>query len=126
MRLLSVDTGTKRTGVAFADTDMGIPLPLDTLHHTSVDDLLTQLETILHARNVDRVVVGLPLLPSGSSGSQVDFARDVANGLTEKGFEIVFLDERFTTIESREIDPDAAAASKILAIYLDQFAKGKI
>ncbi len=119
MRYLSLDIGTRRTGVAYLDTDVGIPLPLETIHHTSVTQLLASVKTIIAARGVTEVVVGMPLLPSGDEGSQATFVKSVAEKIEESGLAVRFVDERYTTPRAgnREGggDGDATAACQILA-----------
>lgn len=131
MRLLSLDIGLRRTGVAFFDDATGIPLPLDTLRHASVGELLTQLSDILTSRRIEKIIVGLPLLPSGDEGAQVAEVRGVAQKLEEKGYQIVFVDERYTTPRSGaslrqakhappRSDGDAAAACEILRTFVEK------
>lgn len=126
MRFLALDIGTRHTGVAYMDEDVGIPLPLDTIHHTKNTELLERVLAIVTERKVNRVIVGLPLLLSGAGGSQSTYVRGVAGELQKKGLEVVLLDERYTTHSSavqnsregsRGHDPDAAAACALLASY---------
>jgi putative Holliday junction resolvase len=85
MRILALDVGNRRTGVAFLDDAVGIPLPLDTLMHQSMEELLPQIEQILTSRSVDRVIVGLPRLPSGEEGSQAGVSRSVGEKNRREG-----------------------------------------
>lgn len=113
-RTLALDIGTKRTGVAFLDEVTGIPLPLDTIAHTSVEELVAAVHRILGERKIDRLIVGLPLLPSGAEGSQARFVRSVASKLSSLSLPVEFKDERYTTPRSKASDPDAAAACNLL------------
>jgi len=113
-RLLALDIGTKRTGVAYLDEDTGVPLPLATIHHASVEALLLQIATLVHERNIDRLIVGFPLLPSGQEGAQSDFVRSVAEQLEERGWPVTLKDERYTTPRGKSADPDAIAALNLL------------
>ena len=75
------------------------------------------------------LVVGLPLLPGGTEGSQAELTRRSVEPLREKGVEVHFVDERYTTQRSREVGPrkasknpppedlNAAAACQILEIF---------
>ena len=128
MRFLALDIGTRRTGVAFLDTDTGIPLPLDTIHHSSSEELLKRVDEIAKARSIDRLIIGLPLLLSGEEGSQSGYVRDVAAALGKHGWQIAFVDERYTTDrkgkgsrgdseKSIEYDRDAAAACALLVSF---------
>ena len=123
MRYLSLDVGTRRTGVAYLDSDTGIPLPLDTLTHLSENELVEAVMEILRLRKIDRVIVGLPLLPSGDEGAQTSVSRSIGDAIAAKGVAVQYRDERYTTasgkahkhtVSQSEFDGDAAAACELL------------
>lgn len=117
MRTLGLDIGLRRTGVAFADADIGIPFPLDTIIAQTKEEMIEQVEMIARERKVDRIIVGLPLLPSGDEGSQSAYVRSCAEDLSALGFAIDFIDERYTTSDSKDYDGDARAACLLLQTY---------
>ena len=128
MRFLAFDIGTRRTGVAFLDTSVGIPLPLDTLHHTSVDVLLPLIIALIDQRKAERIIIGLPLLPSGAHGSQSEVSKGVGTQLLARGLDVEYVDERYTTprnsdhkhtIPTRNLDGDASAACALLSGKID-------
>jgi len=114
MRLLALDIGKRRTGVAFFDEATGVPLPLDTLTHTSTDELLTLIETLVRERKIDRLIVGLPLLPSGKDGAQSEYVRSVAESLKERGMAVSLMDERYSNPTDSTKNRDAYAAWNLL------------
>ena len=126
MRYLALDIGTKRTGVAYGDDDVGIALALPTLTHNSMEELQEHVRALVKERRIDRLVVGLPLLPGGTEGSQATLVREAAAPLQSEGISVDFIDERHTTSKkpkrrSRKHapdiprgDPDSVAASQIL------------
>ncbi len=127
MHFLALDIGTKRTGVAYCDEDVGIPFPLETIKASSRGAWLERVLALVTERKIDRVFVGLPRLPSGAEGSQAGIVREYTDLLEERGISVVFVDERYTTprkskmakerdIPERETDADAAAACEILRI----------
>lgn len=118
MKILSLDIGTRHTGVAFADEENGIPLAQDTIEHGTVEELAQSVEKIIDEKKVEHLVLGLPLLPSGEEGAQVQFVRSVADKLKESGIGITFIDERYTTPATGDNDENTAAACALLAIYL--------
>ncbi len=120
MRLLALDIGMKRTGIAFVDTANDVVLPLDTIVADDADTMIENVIAIVKERKVEQVIVGLPLLPSGEEGSQTDYVRSCANTLSESGVEVSFLDERYTTSKSQDFDGDARAACELLAMYLQR------
>ena len=119
-RVLALDIGLRKTGVAFGDTETGIPLPLPTVTHGSDEELQEALLVILQDKQVDQIVCGLPLLPSGDEGEQAAQVRDCISRLQLGEIPVQFLDERYTTPISSS-DPDAEAASALLSVYLEQY-----
>lgn len=113
-RLLALDIGTKRTGVAFLDEEVNIPLPLSTLHHTDTEELLSQVSSLITERRIDELIVGLPLLPSGAEGAQARLVRAVAQQMQSRGWRVTLKDERYTTPRGKTADPDAIAALNLL------------
>ncbi|MCA9371029.1 MAG: Holliday junction resolvase RuvX [Candidatus Peregrinibacteria bacterium] len=119
MRLLGLDVGTRKTGVAFGSTDDGIVFSLPTISHVSEDQLSTALLSLISEKSIDEVVLGLPLLPSGEEGAQASVVRSLFDRLRIEGISCHLLDERYTTPTRTDIDPDAASACEIVNIWLD-------
>jgi putative Holliday junction resolvase len=126
MRLLALDIGNRRTGIAYLDEDVGVPLPLTTLTHKTPEELLPQIEAMIRERKIDRVIIGLPRLLDGTEGTQAGLTRAVAEQIKAFGVEIRFVDERYTSPQIRTkkalrhspppsaYDGDAAAACAFL------------
>jgi putative Holliday junction resolvase len=120
MGLLALDIGTKKTGVAFGEMKSGIVVALDTIRHSSIDDLVHAVQIIIQARRIKQLVIGLPRLLDGHEGSQADFVRTTAEQLRHQtGLPIEFIDERYTNSGPDRAD-DAGAACAILSVFLDQ------
>lgn len=127
-RVLALDVGTKRIGIAVSDELRMIAQPHSTVKRgkSAVPQILA-LVSELQAR---RIVVGLPLRLDGGEGDQAADARRFAAKLATQapGTEIVLWDERLTTVEAKErmqsggrkqkYDIDAVAAAVILESYL--------
>lgn len=120
MKLLALDVGERRTGVAFFDPAIDFVIPLDTIHHHNEGELVDAAEAVLQQRGVKNVVVGLPLLLSGIEGSQAKFAKGVGALLVARGFDVAYIDERFTTDRQHPGDGDAKAACIVLNTYLQR------
>lgn len=123
MNILSLDIGTKRTGLAFANTDVQVPLALATLVQDSSTIWLEAILHIIQTKHITTVVVGLPLLPSGEVGSQAKFVQkriQQLQVLLPTTVTVEFIDERYTSFHELELDQDAASATKILQIWLDK------
>lgn len=128
MQYLALDIGRKHTGVAYADSVLNVPVPLETLHHDTVEELVNEVSLLVSERNSEKVIVGLPLLSHGVEGKQVQFTRDVLDCLRTAcpacSFEV--LDERWTdknTLLEKEGDPHAHAAVKLLSVFLSRSGK---
>lgn len=133
-RLLGVDWGERRIGLALSDETQTLAQPLATLTRRTgrrfpMKDFLTQLER----HQVTGVVVGLPLEASGDEGEPARAARALAEDIARRsGRPVELVDERFTTArvrravhemggrtEGRAGDVDALAATLLLQHYLD-------
>lgn len=132
-RVVGVDVGTKRVGVAIAD-----PLQLFAKPHGtfSPDEALDTLRSLDEDEGVDLVVVGWPLTEGGAEGEAVEMVADYVERIENVlgGVEVVRRDERFTSEIAKDLlrdagvkQPgrydkgrvDAAAAAVILQDYLN-------
>jgi len=100
MRILALDLGEKRIGVAITDA-LGLTAQgLKTVQRTSDEVALTAIEAVLTEHDVTRIVVGLPLNMSGSDSQQTQAVRQFEAKLKKrfrKRAEIVYWDERLST-----------------------------
>jgi putative Holliday junction resolvase len=133
MRLLGIDYGMKRIGIALSDPQGTMALPFDTILVRSDGSHIKAIHEIVDAYQVDKVVVGLPFNMNGSLGTAGDEVIRWGKQLeTALGLPVVFWDERLTTSEAHEIltnmkvkgkrrkrSVDKIAASIILKGYLD-------
>ena len=120
MNVLSIDIGMRRTGLAFASSETGVPVALTTLRHGKTEDLIAYVRKLAAEKSIDLVVCGLPLLLSGEEGSQCSFVRSIVYLLQKSGLTVTLLDERYTTVTQRGVDGDAAAACQLLLTYIER------
>ncbi len=126
LKILGVDYGKKRVGLAVGDTELKIAVPKDVLRNDR--RLLTRIEEIVRRGNFERIVVGLPLTPSGREGERAKEVKDFVSKLRERlpDLDIILWDERYTTQEAlRRVSGkkdrsmvDAISAQIILEEYL--------
>lgn len=132
MKILAVDYGEARTGLAVCDPGELLASPVRTISHW--DPETAAAETVKTARETgaERIVVGHPLNMDGSAGERAQACRDFAALLEEKsGLPVVLWDERGTTVtaarylnatdtrgKKRKKVIDAVAATIILESYL--------
>ncbi len=123
MKVLALDYGAARTGVAISDATGTIARPLGTVAKAASANGLDELGTIVREHGVELVVVGLPLTLRGEHGRQADETQEFVQALRGVvGVPVETYDERFTTaLASRgggESDEDARAAAHLLESYL--------
>ncbi len=127
MRFLALDVGDRRTGVAYLDEATGVVVPVMTITAADRDSLVHEVLAIASARKIDRLVVGIPRLPSGVEGRQAFRTREIITELS-KSLPVDEIDERFSSIPLRKkgggaqeiSDSDTWAACQMLNIYLDR------
>jgi putative Holliday junction resolvase len=132
-RILGLDIGDKRIGVAISDALEITAQPVGVLVRDKT--VWEQIERIAREREVGTIVIGLPRNMDGSLGEQARKTQEFATALQRRlgGVEILFRDERLTTAESeqlliragmrrekRKMHTDAIAAALLLQSYLDQ------
>lgn len=123
MRVLALDFGAARTGVAVSDATGTIAQPLDVIERAASRDGLAKVAEVVRDHDVECVVVGLPLTLAGRRGSQAleteAFVRELRQALDVP---VETYDERFTTTlaskEAGTAPEDARAAAHLLESYL--------
>lgn len=123
MKVLALDYGAARTGVAVSDATGTIALPLDVVERAATREGLARLAQIVQEQAAERVVVGLPLTLRGERGSQAEVTEEFVRALREAiTVPVETYDERFTTAlavrDSGEAPEDARAAAHLLESYL--------
>ena len=130
-RVIAFDHGTRRIGVAVADSEIGQAFSRPALRAPRGGDI-GAVVALARAERAEQVVVGLPRNMDGSEGAQAAAARRFGDQLTAEGLRVVFVDERLTSWDAGERltaagerprrkrgDLDSAAARLILQDYLD-------
>jgi putative Holliday junction resolvase len=98
-RLLGIDLGERRIGLAIADGDGSPARPLETIRRgRTVADDATALGRVVEANEIGELVVGLPLEASGKHGPQADLTTTWVNGVTRAlGLPVTLRDERLSS-----------------------------
>jgi putative Holliday junction resolvase len=126
VKVLALDYGAARTGVAVSDPTGTLARPLRTVERAGTDDGLSELAELVRAEEVDRVVVGLPLTLRGERGEQAKETEQFAEALEAiLDVPVERFDERFTTaLAGPGSGDDARAAAHLLTSYL-QWSKNR-
>ena len=98
-RLLGLDLGTKRIGIAICDDRQSIATPLITVKNEGVKRLVDELKLIIKENNIEGIVVGNPINMDGSLGPSAQSVKDICLYIS-KSIEIPLClwDERLSTI----------------------------
>lgn len=97
-RVLAVDWGERRIGLAVSDPAGVIPTGLDTVQARGFDDGVGRVARVAREHEVERIVVGLPLLMSGARGEAAETAERFAEALGARtGLPVDTYDERLTS-----------------------------
>jgi putative Holliday junction resolvase len=123
VKVLALDYGRARTGVAVSDPTGQVARPLCVVERAATPAGLAELADLVRAEEVERVVVGLPLTLKGEPGEQArETERFIRELRTAVDVPIDSFDERFTTdlVEQApgNAAPDAQAAAHLLTSYL--------
>lgn len=132
MRIMGVDYGDARTGVAVSDLLCSIVGTTTVIHSRNAQKTIEQLCKMIREQDVGEIAVGLPKNMDGTEGSRAELCRAFAEDLERaSGVPVKLWDERRTTVEAHNIlsqhnyhgkkrkdTVDAVAASLILEGYL--------
>ena len=131
-KILAVDYGDARTGIAISDLLCSIVGTTTVIHSRNQEKTLNEILRLVQENSVGEIVVGLPKNMDGSEGARAELCREFAGKLeAATGLKVALWDERRTTVEAHNIlsqhnyhgkkrkdTVDAVAASLILEGYL--------
>ena len=104
MKIMALDVGNKRIGVALSDELQILAQPLYTIHRKGIERDIEEIVKIINDNNVEEVIVGLPKNMDGTTGFQgektIKFA-EILRQSTDRP--LIMWDERMTTISARRI-----------------------
>src|SRR5262245_45357488 len=119
MRVLALDYGEARCGCALSDPTGTLATPIDAVERPGTRRGFARVADLVRDREVEQVVVGLPLGLSGDDTAQTREARDFADRLSErvKPVPVALYDERFTTtIAAQDRDARTSEDSRAAAV----------
>ena len=124
MKVLALDYGSARTGVAVSDPTGTVARPLEVVENASAPAGLKHLADLAEREGVERIVVGLPMTLRGKRGAQAEETEAFVSALRAvTAVPIESFDERFTTklaeAQPSEAPSDAVAAAHLLSTYLE-------
>ena len=131
MKIVAVDYGSARTGVAVSDPTGTLARPIGVIEGAGTEVGLERLVELIASEGAERVVVGMPLTLRGEVGEQARETERFVDQLREAvDVPVEGFDERFTTDlaeqdpGNRNLPPDARAAAHLLTSYLAWSSRG--
>lgn len=124
MRVLALDHGSARCGCALSDPTGTLATPIEPVLRPETKAGIKQLRELVEQREVDRVVVGLPLSLSGADSDQTREARAFADKLRSAlgpKVPVELFDERFTTTIAASSEGRESEDSRAAAVLLDDW-----
>lgn len=132
-RLLALDVGDRRIGIAVSDPTGLLATPVEVYVRRGKDADVAHLRSAADEYDAEGFIVGLPVNMNGSEGPQAAKTRDFAGALGAAGYPVLLWDERLSTVEAERrmaeagrkkrrgavMRSDAEAAAVILETYLD-------
>lgn len=139
MKIMAVDYGDARTGIAVCDRTEFLASPVGTIEERKFDVLVQKVAYMAKQYEVEEIVVGLPLNMNGSKGPRAEICETFANALNEMtDIPVNMWDERSTTVQAhnylnatntrgkkRKDIVDTVSATIILDAYLEFRRKRK-
>lgn len=111
-RVIGIDYGRKRIGIAVTDENKIIATALDTIH---AKDALNYLKKYIEKENVERIVIGMPKQLNNTDSESVSFVKDFIKKLNKMfpGLPVEEIDERFTSKIAAKAIRDSGAKKKV-------------
>ena len=140
MRVLALDIGEKRVGVAYATTEFRVAMPLEVVPASEVESGGRTFRRIMEDHEPDMILAGMPLTMNGERGPQADRVQAIATAVADRyGLPLEFVDERLSSSQAKRVlheqglterqmrgKLDCVAASLFLQAWLDGQAKPAI
>ena len=100
-RLLAIDYGARRVGLALSDPLKMIASPYRTIINNNNTILIEEIETIIAAEDVELTIIGLPLGMAGQKTEQTKKVEEFVEKLTDRGIIIKYEDERWSSVAAK-------------------------
>lgn len=130
MKLLGLDYGDSKIGLAIGDIESGVATPFGIIKNLGFNNVISEIKKICDKEGINKIIIGIPVNPMALESKQIRKIESVINKLKEKtGLEVVGRDERFSTQEAQKLiakgksKDDDISAMLILQNYFDSFSK---
>lgn len=129
MKMLAVDFGTKRIGLAVGESDECVAAERGVLQNQDTNIVFADLEKIIAEERIEKIVIGMPYAAGAAHTELFDLIKEFGNRMHERfRLPVVYQDERFSTAEYKNVPKkqlqgkslDALAAVAILYSYFER------
>ena len=119
-RILSVDFGLKRIGLGISDPLRNFAFPVGVVENKSLDYVISEIKKIVLEKEVDLIIVGLPLNMNHTKGEMAKKAEEFAKKLIKTiGINVEMLDERLSSFQAEENLKDLGLSGKQSKNFID-------
>lgn len=126
-RIMCLDYGDVRIGIAFSDLLQTIASPYDTYTRKTLDQDIEYFKELALSQNVELVVIGLPFNMDGTSGERIEVTKQFGELLSKKlSLPIEYVDERLSSVEAEDILAEAKVPAIKRKGLIDKIAAGII
>lgn len=130
MKLLGLDYGEAKIGLAIGDIESGVATPYGIIRNLGSNNLVSEIKKICDKERIGKIIIGVPVNPTLLDSPQIRKIENFIIQLKEKtGLEVEGRDERFSTQEAQKLitknkaKDDDVSAMLILQNYFDSFSK---
>ncbi len=122
MHILAVDFGTKRIGLAWADTSLGVVLPYGVIEEASFIKKVDALAQLIVSDHIDRVTMGYPLGLDGRENKNTERVKKFTFELQKRcQTPIDYTDERFSSQAADKLEAGASRDEKAAMLVLESY-----
>lgn len=123
MKILGLDYGEARIGLAVSDPFCILATPLETISEKDREKQLLAVMEVIKENRIEKLVFGLPMLMDGTEGHRATYTREFAKELSEKtGLPFDMWDERFSSTEAHRILEAGGVSGKKRKTKVDKIA----
>ncbi len=130
MKLIGIDYGDSKVGLAIGDIESGVATPYGIIRNLGLNNVIGEIKKICDRERISKIIIGIPINPMALESEQIRKIENFIIQLKEKtGLEVEGKDERFSTQEAQKLitknkaKDDDVSAMLILQNYFDSFSK---
>lgn len=126
-KILALDAGTRRTGVALCDVKQRVAFSRPEIEHQSAKEAVQEIKKLCEVEGIVGILIGMPVKLDGSETEQTQHVKNFIKNLAVLELPILEADERLSTqfakdlhgFESKELHVDSRSAQILLETYID-------